>query len=66
LAEPAPRGAEATLGATASPLGQNPATADYLRKPGCRPLKQTRINFGDFKVKCPHKAASKPSFFVPL
>jgi len=37
LAGPGPRGAEATLGAPANPLGQPPATADYRRKPGCRP-----------------------------
>jgi hypothetical protein len=37
VAVPGPRGAEATLGAPANPLGQPPATADYRRKPGCRP-----------------------------
>jgi hypothetical protein len=29
VAGPGPRGAEATLGAPASPLGQPPATEDY-------------------------------------
>ena len=30
---PGPRGAEATSGATANPLGQTPATEDYRGKP---------------------------------
>jgi hypothetical protein len=37
---PGPRGAEATLGATASPLGQPLPPAYYLRKPAAAPQKK--------------------------
>jgi len=40
VAGPGPRGAEATLGATASPLGQPLPPAYYLRKPAAAPQKK--------------------------
>jgi hypothetical protein len=44
------RGAEATLGATASPLSTTVAVADYLRKPvAAQKITSFRANFGSIK-----------------